>query len=114
MNGKYLTSFKRTITRTLLRRYYDSGKAKAKSRGPKPKVSDTLIKAVNLHASMMQVSGTGEAKPRHLKSLINATTKNAPHQGKFSQDYAYTKVLSSNAVTMEASAGRSQDDIRGQ
>ena len=63
---------------------------------------------------MMQVSGTGEAKPRHLKGIINATVQGTPHEGAFSKGYAYSKVLSSNALTMEASNGRSQEDIRGQ
>ena len=114
VNGKYLTSFSRSITRTSLNRYYTDGVTSAKSRGPRPKISDTLVKAVSLHASMMQVSGTGEAKPRQLKGLINATTRGTVHEGTFSHDYLYTKVLSSNASTMEASSGRTQEDIRGQ
>ena len=114
VNEKYLSANTRRITRTSLRRYSNNGHTTARPRGPKPKVSDTLIKAVGLHASMMQVSGTGEAKPRQLKSLINATTKGTCHEGQFSQDYAYTKVLSKNATTMEASSGRTQEDIRGQ
>ena len=63
VNSKYLTSFPRSITRASLKRYYIDGVTSAKLRGPRPKVSQTLVKSVNLHASTLQVSGTGEAKP---------------------------------------------------
>lgn len=53
VNVKYLTSFSRSIARTSLKRYYTDGVTSAKPRGPRPKVSDTLVNAVNLHASMM-------------------------------------------------------------
>ena len=55
---------------------------------------------------MMQVSGTGEAKPRQLKGIINAAIKITPHEGKFSKDYAYSEFLTAHALTMEASNGR--------
>ena len=63
---------------------------------------------------MMQVSGAGEAKPRQLKGIINATIKSTPREGTFSEDYAYSNVLTAHALTMEASNGRSQEDIRNQ
>ena len=63
---------------------------------------------------MMQVSGTGEAKPRQLKGIIKAAIKSTPHEGTFSEDYAYSKVLTAHALKMEASNGRPQEDIRNQ
>ena len=51
----FLTSIKKS--RSPLRRYYRIGTSEAKPRGPKPKISKTLLIAINLHTSMMQVSG---------------------------------------------------------
>ena len=59
-----------------------------------------MLKGINLHTSMMQVSGTGEAKPRQLRGIINAAIKSTPHEGMFLEDYAYNKVLTAHALTM--------------
>ena len=114
VNSKYLSNFDKRISRTSLCRYYRIGTSEAKPRGPKPKMSKTILKAINLHTSMMQVSGTGEANPRQLKGIINAVIKSTPHEGMISEDYAYSKVLTAHSLTMEASNGRSQEDIRNQ
>ena len=63
---------------------------------------------------MMQVSGTGEAKQRQLKGIINAAIDSTPHEGTFLEDYAYSKALTAHTLTMEASNGSSQEDIRNQ
>ena len=57
---------------------------------------------------MMQVSGNGEANPRYLKEIINVAIKSTPHEGMFSEDYAYSKVLTAHALTMESNNERSQ------
>ena len=67
VNRKYLSNFNKRIPRTYLRCYCRIGASEAKPRGPKPKISKTLLKAMNLHTSMMQVYGAGEANPRQLK-----------------------------------------------
>ena len=103
VNSKYLSNFDKIISRTFLCRDDRIGTSGAKQRGPEPKISKTLLKAINLHTSMMQVSGTGEAKPRQLRGIINAAIKSTPHEGTFSEDYAYSKVLTTHALTMESS-----------
>ena len=108
VNSKYLSNFDKIISRTSLPPYYRIGTSEVKPRVPKPKISKTLLKAINIHTSMMQVYGNGEAKPRQLKGIINSAIKSTPHKGTFLEDYAYTKVLTACALTMEASNGRSQ------
>ena len=67
VNSKYLSNFDKIISRTFLCRDDRIGTSEAKQRGPEPKVSKTLLKAISLHTYIMQVSGTGEANPRQLK-----------------------------------------------
>jgi len=114
VNGKHLTSFSPSNSRTSIRRYSKCGVTTVRLRGSKSKISKTLVKAVNFYLPMMQVSTTGEAKPRQLKSLINTTTKDTCHEGKFSKNNAYTKVLATNATTMKVSCGCTQEDRREQ
>jgi len=114
VDGKYQTSFLQTISRTSLRRYSKCGVTTVRPREHKPNISKTLVMAGNLYSSMIQVFGNREVKPRQLKTIVNATIKDTYHEEKSSKNYAYTKVLATNATTMEASCGRTNEDIRGQ
>ena len=106
VNSKYLSNFNKRISRISLRGYYIIGTSEAKPRGPKPKIGKTLPKEINIHTSMMQVSGTSESNPRQMKGIINTAIKSTPHEGMFSEDYAYNKVLTAHTLTMKASNGR--------
>ena len=46
--------------------------------GPPPKISNTLLRVISIHCTMKQMSGKGEAKPTHIRSVLYAAVKILP------------------------------------
>ena len=80
MNGKYLQECVRKLVRPTLQRYFQTSTAEVLRRGPPPKISNTLLRVMSIHCTMKQVSGKGEAKPKHIRSVLYAAVKNTPHE----------------------------------
>ena len=63
---------------------------------------------------MKQVLGKGEAKPKHIRSVLYADVKNTPHESSAKIENIYRKVLTTQAYGMINSSQLDVEDIRMQ
>ena len=82
--------------------------------GPPPKISNTLLRVMSTHCTMKQVSGKGEAKPKHIRSVLYAAVKNTSHESIAKIENIYRKVLTTQVDGMINSSQLDVEDIRMQ
>ena len=61
---------------------------------------------------MKQVSGKGEAKPKHIRSVLCAAVRNTPHESSAKIENIYRKVFTTQADGMINSSQLDVKDIR--
>ena len=69
------------------------------------------MRIMSIHCTKKQVSGKGEAKPKHIRLVLYAAVKNTPHESSAKIENIYRKVLTTQADGMINSSQLDVEDI---
>lgn len=80
--------------------------------GRPPKIPEQYTKAMAIHATMLQVSGEGEACKQNMLSTSRALTAGTVHEGEFNHEYAVRKMRKVHANILLPAKAKNNEDRR--
>lgn len=78
--------------------------------GPVPTLPLSLLDLLVCHVAMSQLSGQGDAKPKHVKGIIGAAIENMTYKSNLTTKYIYNKLCNQFPNTVHKSKSMKNED----